>query len=163
MKLINIGISVEIYESTAELPEADQQLLKLAEKNIDTAYAPYSHFKVGAALRLKGGKIITGNNQENAAYPSGLCAERVAMYYAGSQYPGETIESIAVAARSEDFIIHEVSPCGACRQAMAEYQSQQKTPIRVIMKGEKGSIQVVKSIEDLLPLMFHAEELKRKK
>lgn len=163
MKLINIGISVEIYESKAELPDDDLQLLELAEESIEAAYAPYSHFKVGAALRLKGGKLITGNNQENAAYPSGLCAERVAMYYAGSQYPGQTIESIAVAARSEDFIIHEVAPCGACRQAMAEYQAQQKTPMRVIMKGEKGHIQVVNSIDDLLPLMFHAEELKRKK
>lgn len=163
MKQIKIGITVEVYESARDLPDKDKQLLALAEKNTDSAYAPYSHFKVGAAVRLGNGIIITGNNQENAAYPSGLCAERVALYYAVSQYPGEIIESIAIAARSEDFPIHEVAPCGACRQAMAEYQLLQKKEVRVIMKAEKGPVQVVNSIEDLLPLMFRAEELKKKK
>ena len=163
MELIRIDIKVENYDSADELNSDDRSLLNMAEQSISAAYAPYSHFKVGAAVRLVGGKVISGNNQENAAYPSGLCAERVALFYAGAQYPGERIESIAIAARSEDFIIREVAPCGACRQAMAEYQARQNAPIRVIMKGEKGPIQIVNSIHDLLPLMFHAEELKRKK
>ena len=159
---MNIGITVEVYDSMEELPEDDRRLLEMAEKSTLSAYAPYSHFKVGAALRLKNGQLITGNNQENVAYPSGMCAERVAMYYAGSQYPGEVIKTIAIAAYSDDFTVNEVSPCGACRQAMAEYQLQQKKPIRVIMKGKKGNIHVVNSVEDLLPLMFHAEELKKR-
>lgn len=163
MKQMNIGITVEVYESMEDLREEDRKLLELAESSTLSAYAPYSHFKVGAALRLKNGRVITGNNQENVAYPSGMCAERVAMYYAGSQYPGEAIETIAVAAYSDDFTVNEVSPCGACRQAMAEYQLQQQNPIRLIMKGKKGNIHIVNSVEDLLPLMFHAEELKKRK
>lgn len=163
MKIKNIQVSVEVYDSPAALPPADLQLLELAEKSISTAYAPYSHYRVGAALRLSNGEIVTGNNQENAAYPSGLCAERVAIFYAKSKFPDKIIEAIAISARSEDFIIHEaVSPCGACRQVMAEYQIQQGNSIRVIMKGEKGPVHAVNAIDDLLPLLFHAEELKRK-
>ena len=159
----NIQIAVEEYKSMADLPEADLILMKLAEEALNAAYAAYSHYRVGAALRLSNGKILTGNNQENAAYPSGLCAERVAMFYAKSQFPDENIEAIAISARSEDFTIEEaVSPCGACRQVMAEYQIQQNSPIRVVMKGEKGPLLAVNSIKALLPLMFHAEELKRK-
>lgn len=163
MKIKKIQVEVEEYASIAELVEGDRQLLELAVKSINKAYAPYSHYRVGAALRLSNGEVIRGNNQENAAYPSGLCAERVAMFYAKSMFPDERIESIAIAARSDDFIIQDaVSPCGACRQVMAEYQTQQKSSIRVIMKGEKGPVLVVKAIDDLLPLLFHAEELKRK-
>jgi len=163
MKIKKIQLDVEEYASMAELAEADLQLLELAVKSISTAYAPYSHYRVGAALRLSNGEIISGNNQENAAYPSGLCAERVAMFYAKSKYPEENIVSIAIAARSDDFIIQEaVAPCGACRQVMAEYQTQQNSNIRVIMKGEKGPVLVINAIDDLLPLLFRAEELKRK-
>jgi cytidine deaminase len=163
MKKRNIGITVEVYDSAADLPDNDRHLLEIAEDITHSAYTPYSHFKVGAAVRLGSGEIVSGNNQENVAYPSGICAERVAIYYAGAHYPGEEVEAIAIFARSDEFIVHEVSPCGACRQAMSEYQQKQKKPIRVIMKGDKGEIQAVNSIEDLLPLMFHAEELKKKK
>jgi len=164
MKIKKIQVDIEEYASMSELPGKDLELLEMAMKSIEKAYAPYSHYRVGAALRLANGEIITGNNQENAAYPSGLCAERVAMYYASSQYPDLKIESIAIAAHAEDFTIKEaVAPCGACRQAMAEYQTQQNSPIRVIMKGEEGPVLAVSGIHDLLPLLFHAEELKRKK
>lgn len=163
MKILKIKVEVEEFASVKELPPADRELLALASDSIGNAYAAYSSFRVGAALRLSNGKVITGNNQENAAYPSGLCAERVAMFYAKSQYPGEAVESIAIAAHSEDFTIKEaVTPCGACRQVIAEYQTQQSRPIRIIMKGEEGPIRVVNSIESLLPLLFHVEELKRK-
>lgn len=106
----NIQISVEEYKSMADLPEADLILMKLAEEALNAAYAAYSHYRVGAALRLSNGKILTGNNQENAAYPSGLCAERVAMFYAKSQFPDENIEAIAISARSEDFTIDQYYP-----------------------------------------------------
>ncbi|MEN8225482.1 MAG: cytidine deaminase [Bacteroidota bacterium] len=163
MKIKKIQVDVEEYDSLTEIPEVDIQLLELAAKSLSSAYAPYSHYRVGAALRLSNGKVITGNNQENAAYPSGLCAERVAIFSAKSQYPDAGIESIAITAHSDDFIIKEaVSPCGACRQVMSEYQTQQNSPIRVIMKGEQGPVLAVNSIDDLLPLVFHAEELKRK-
>ena len=163
MKINKIQVSVEEYDSLPEFPDKDLELVNLATRSIDQAYAAYSHFRVGAALRLSNGKIITGNNQENAAYPSGMCAERVALYFAKSQYPDASIESIAVAAHSNDFVIKEaVTPCGSCRQVMAEYQLQQDHPIRIIMKSEQGPIRAVNSIEDLLPLLFHVEELKRK-
>jgi cytidine deaminase len=159
-----ININVEEFDGMHELAAEDRQLMELAENSLNDAYAAYSHYRVGAALRLSNGKIFTGNNQENAAYPSGLCAERVAMFYARSQYPDEIIETVAIAARADNFTIQEaVAPCGSCRQVMAEYQNQQKGPMRVIMKGEKGPIVAVDSVEALLPLMFHAEELKRQK
>jgi cytidine deaminase len=164
MKIRNITFSVEEYAVAEKLPEDDFKLLKLAEAALNNAYAPYSHFRVGAALRLSNGEIYQGNNQENAAYPSGLCAERVAMFFAKSKYPDESIEAIAVVARSDDFTITgSVSPCGSCRQVMAEYETQQKKPMRVIMMGEAGPVHVVKTIHDLLPLMFHEEQLKKKK
>lgn len=159
-----IHISVEEFNGIHELSAEDRHLMELAESSLNDAYAAYSHYRVGAALRLSNGKVFTGNNQENAAYPSGLCAERVAMFYAKSQYPDERIQAVAIAARADDFMIKDaVAPCGSCRQVMAEYQNQQKEPIRVIMKGEKGPVVAVGSVEALLPLMFHAEELKRKK
>ena len=158
-----LRITIEEYDSMQELSDADLGLMEQAEASLKNAYAVYSHYRVGAALRLSNGKIITGNNQENAAYPSGLCAERVAMFYAKSQYPGESIEAVAISAKADSFTIHQaVAPCGACRQVMAEYQTQQRSPIRVIMKGEQGPVLAVDSIKALLPLMFHAEELKRK-
>ena len=159
----DIRITVEEYDSKNDLSSADHKLMELAEASMKNAYAAYSHYRVGAALRLSNGMVFTGNNQENAAYPSGLCAERVAMFYAKSQFPDESIESVAICAKADEFIIQEaVAPCGACRQVMAEYQNQQGNPMRVIMKGEAGPILAVESIEALLPLMFHAEELKRK-
>ncbi|RLD31833.1 MAG: cytidine deaminase [Bacteroidetes bacterium] len=160
----DIRITIEEYDSMPDLGQADMNLMELAESSLKDAYAVYSHYRVGAALILSNGKVITGNNQENAAYPSGLCAERVAMFYAKSQYPGESIEAIAISAKADTFTIKDaVAPCGACRQVMAEYEIQQKSPIRVVMKGETGPVLAVDSIEALLPLMFHAEELKRKK
>lgn len=160
----DIRITIEEYDSMPDLGQADMNLMELAESSLKDAYAVYSNYRVGAALMLSNGKVITGNNQENAAYPSGLCAERVAMFYAKSQYPGESIEAIAISAKADTFTITDaVAPCGACRQVMAEYEIQQKSPIRVVMKGETGPVLAVDSIKALLPLMFHAEELKRKK
>ena len=108
-----------------------------------------------SAVLLENGKIVTGNNQENAAYPSGLCAERVAIFYASAQFPKVAIKAVAVAVKAENTVIDEpLSPCGGCRQVIAEYETKFEKPIRIIMSGEKGQIYIAKSIESLLPLMF---------
>lgn len=152
----------ETYDAVVELEEKDRLLLEEADKICKTAYANYSNFKVGAAVRLKSGKIITGNNQENAAYPSGLCAERVAMFYAHANFPNDDIECIAVIAEGGINIDDTpVSPCGACRQVIAEYENKTGKNIRIILSSSnKTKIYIINSIEDLLPLSFSDKDLK---
>ncbi|MCD4773804.1 MAG: cytidine deaminase [Bacteroidales bacterium] len=163
MKQQEIKIIYEEYENISELQETDQELLIKAVEISDKAYAPYSDYHVGAAILLGNGKIITGNNQENVAYPSGLCAERVAIYYASSQYPEEEILAIAITANAKNFSIKvPVAPCGACRQVLAEYETRQQNNIRLLLMSQTGKIQIIKSVKDVLPLMFHAEELKKR-
>lgn len=155
-----ITTEIEVYPSVKDLAKKDAELLAEAQKMTKTAYAPYSNFNVGAALLLENGKIITGNNQENAAYPSGLCAERVAIYSAGAHYPNSAVKSIAISVKAKKMVIKEpLSPCGSCRQAIAEYENKFGKPIRIIMSGEKGAIYIAKSIESLLPLMFSKKYL----
>jgi cytidine deaminase len=162
MRKRELKIMYAEFANEGELHENDRELLQKARLAADKAYAPYSNFYVGAALLLKNGKIITGNNQENVAYPSGLCAERVAIYAAGASYPDEAIETIAVTCKSNAFEVNEpLSPCGACRQAIAEYETRHNSKIRILLAGEKGIIRMVESISDLLPFMFKAEELKK--
>ncbi|MCW3084417.1 MAG: cdd [Bacteroidetes bacterium] len=162
MKRHELKISYAEFENESELNESDRELLQKARVAAESAYAPYSNFYVGAALLLKNGQIITGNNQENVAYPSGLCAERVAIYAAGATFPDEAIETIAVTCKSPAFEVNEpLSPCGACRQAIAEYEMRHNSKIRILLAGEKGRIRMVESISDLLPFMFKAEELKK--
>lgn len=157
---LTITTQIEVYESIKDLHKKDAELLKEAQKMVKTAYAPYSNFQVGAAVLLDNGKIITGNNQENAAYPSGLCAERVAIFHASSQYPNIAVKTIAVAVKSKNTIVSEpLSPCGGCRQVIAEYENKYASPIRIIMSGEKGQIYIAESIESLLPLMFSKKYL----
>ena len=128
---------------------------------LKSAYAPYSGFFVGAAVHLENGEIITGNNQENVAYPSGMCAERVAIFYAKSQFPNTKINSIAVSAISKNFLIEDVvSPCGSCRQVISEYEVKQNENIRILLHQSDDSVIIIKSISDLLPLMFISEKLK---
>ena len=149
MKKLNLPSS--LYESPLqELSSSDQDILSKAEQSAQTAYAPYSKFKVGSAVLLGNGKTISGNNQENAAYPSGLCAERVALFFASSQYPNEKIRAIAITN----------VPCGACRQAILEYEVKQKSPVRIIMRKEKNKILISEGISNLLPLAFSSKELK---
>jgi cytidine deaminase len=164
MKIRNINIQLEEYENEAALPQSDQQLLQLATKAIDGSYAPYSEFHVGAVTLLDNGEIIPGSNQENAAYPSGLCAERVALFHAKHQYPEGVVKTLAITAKAIHFEIdHPITPCGACRQVIAEVQNRQEVPIKIILKGETGPVQVIYGIENLLPLMFREEKLKRSK
>jgi cytidine deaminase len=161
-KIVKHSIEIEVFENIGDLSASDKELVNKAVEISDTAYAPYSQFYVGAALKLSSGKIITGSNQENVAYPSGLCAERVAIYYANSMYPDETIETIAVSAKTKAFeMSNPVSPCGSCRQAIAEYEIKQEKPIRLIMAGEKGEIHLATGIRTLLPFMFNETDLKK--
>ena len=161
MKIIHHTNDFEEYESFDELSKEDQQLINEARKAADNAYAPYSQFHVGAAALLENGIVVRGNNQENAAYPSGLCAERVALFAAGANYPGIKVKSVAIHAYSEKFKEHPqaVGPCGACRQVMAEYEHLYQQDIRVIMQAGKGKYIVIKSVSDLLPFMFNADNL----
>ncbi len=156
MKKKEIRSILNIYENFEELPQPTQELFQEAIKARDKAYAPYSHYLVGAAIRLASGKIVTGSNQENAAYPSGLCAERTAIFYAGAHYPNEKIESIAISVKSLTKQVNTPTPpCGACRQAIAEYEFKQKQDIAIYFSGETGNIIKVNSLLDLLPLAFN--------
>ena len=158
---LTITTNLTVYKSMEDLPKEDLELLKLAKKAVKSAYAPYSQFFVGAAILLENGKISIGNNQENAAYPSGLCAERVAIFHASANYPNVPIKKIAVSVASKTQIINEpVSPCGGCRQVISEYEMKYESPISIIMSGETGKIYVSDSIENLLPIMFNKKHLK---
>jgi len=153
---MNKIISINVFEADtpAALEEIDRELLCHALAATSGAYTPYSHFQVGAAVRLSNGAIVTGSNQENAAYPSGLCAERTALFYAQAQYPHLAVLSVAIAAKSNgEQTTEPVYPCGACRQVMLEVQKRAGQPIRVIMGGLQ-KIQIVERIGDLLPLAF---------
>jgi cytidine deaminase len=159
-KKITITSHFEEFDSLNQLNETDKKLLLEAKSALQKAYAPYSNFYVGAAALLENGIIVTGNNQENAAYPSGLCAERVAAFYASSQYPDKKIIAIAVAVKSKNKIINSpVSPCGACRQSLSEYEVKFESPIKIIMSGETGPIYISESVANLLPLKFSGADL----
>ena len=155
MKNIKIEINLEVFDSVSELPVSIQKLMNKAHEARENAYAPYSRFKVGAALQLNTGEIITGNNQENAAYPSGLCAERVAIFHACSQNPDAIIVSMAITAKSLNSVLTTpVPPCGACRQVLAEYEVKQEPSIEIYFMGETGKVVKSNSVKDLLPLIF---------
>lgn len=142
------------YDQLDELSEEQVLLVNSAIKAARDAYAPYSEYHVGAALRMANGEIIIGSNQENAAYPSGLCAERVALFYAGARHPDVQVLSIAIAAIREGIIQEEpVAPCGACRQVLYEKESQGEASMELILYGSK-KIQIVNRVTDLLPLPF---------
>ena len=150
------------YDSISGLNQEDAELLREAELALKSAYAPYSKFSVGAALRLQNNSIYTGNNQENVAYPSGLCAERVALFHAMSKNPGAIVSAIAIAAESQDFELSRViTPCGACRQALLEYEVNSASPMKVILGGSKSQVIVVDSVLSLLPLSFNETRLKK--
>jgi cytidine deaminase len=160
MKEINITSKITVFESIQELPEIEKNLMLKAIEVRKNAYAPYSNFKVGAAILLDNGETVVGSNQENAAYPSGLCAERVAIFYAGAIYPKATILKIAITAASENQkTITPVPPCGACRQSIAEYEIRQDTPIEMYYMGETGEIHHSASLKNILPFMFEKKLL----
>lgn len=158
MKKNELHIAYQSFEKVEELQPNDLVLVNQAIAAAAVAYAPYSGFHVGASLRLKNGEIVKGSNQENSAYPSGLCAERVALFYAGSQFPNTEIEAMAVTARTPGKKLKMiVKPCGACRQVMLETAQRQKTPFKIILVGEDGQGLLFDSIADLIPFSFEFE------
>lgn len=160
MKEIKIESTLYVYESIDELSTDVKQLMEKAVEARDKAYAPYSKFNVGAALILDNGEIIAGSNQENASYPSGLCAERTAIYYAGAKYPKARIVKMAITAASQNQkTTSPIPPCGACRQAIAEYEVKQEQDIEIYFMGETGTVAKSNSLANLLPLVFDKSKL----
>lgn len=160
MKPIEIHITASQFENFEALSSEDQMLMQEAIKARANAYAPYSNFQVGAALLLEDGIVVTGSNQENAAYPSGMCAERVAVWKAGASYPNKKILKLAISASSLKKEVNKpVGPCGACRQSLSEYEMNQKSPFSILFMGQSGPIIKVASLQDLLPFSFDADFL----
>lgn len=160
MKKIDISSNGYIFNDISELEEEDRNLIELSVIARKKAYAPYSKFNVGATLLLDNGTTVSGNNQENAAYPSGMCAERVAIWKASSEYPGLIVKKIAISAASLEHTVNKpVGPCGACRQTLYEYEFNQKEPIQIIFMGETGKIIKVESLASLLPFSFDSSFL----
>ena len=160
MKEINTGTSAFIFQDIDELSTVDKNLMESAIQAAKNAYAPYSGFSVGAALLMEDNSIITGNNQENAAYPSGMCAERVAIWKAGSSYPNKKVKKIAISAFSSNKKLNKpVGPCGACRQTLLEYEINQKEAMEIFFMGEIGNVVKTNSIASLLPFSFDSSYL----
>ena len=149
-----IKIAYQEYDSIEQLSSMDRELAEAAIQATEGSYAPYSKFNVGAAVRLDSGLIVKGANQENAAYPSGLCAERTAMFYASATYPESTMTGIAITASQEGVLCdNPVTPCGACRQVMAQYQTKGGKPMNILLVGGR-KIWKFEKVDDLLPLIF---------
>lgn len=161
MKKEKYSFNYEVFESIDQLNNEDADLLKEARKVTQFAYAPYSNFKVGAFATLVNGKTVSGTNQENAAYPAGICAERTLMSTASSLFPGVGIKTIAISYNNVNGESdHPISPCGICRQSFFEFQERTKNPIRVILSGMEGKVLIIENVANLLPLVFGAEDMK---
>jgi cytidine deaminase len=151
----NLTIQFYEFESWKSLSDSDRELVEKAYQISRNAYAPYSEFHVGASIRMDNGEVLTGSNQENIAYPSGLCAERVVLFFAGSQFPNTKIETICVVAKGDLLPFDKIlSPCGACRQVMLETEIRQASPMRVILVSQNEKTLVFKNVRDLLPFAF---------
>ena len=158
MQKRTIETNIEIY-SFEELSQEKKDLINKAKEQVTKAYAPYSGFHVGAAIELENGVIITGSNQENSAYPSGLCAERVAMFYANAQYPEVAVKTLAIAAYTNgNFISDPVTPCGSCRQVLLETEMRFEKNITILLYGTKNIFQL-ENVKQLLPLCFEKSSL----
>lgn len=153
MEKVNVFSDIILFQME-ELVDEDKELVQTAIQATDNSYSPYSKFRVGAAVRLAGGKVIKGANQENAAFPVTICAERSAIFAAQANYPDKAILSIAIAARNEEGFTQEpVSPCGSCRQVMVEIEQKYSQPLHILLYGKKG-VYVMDSIRNLMPLSF---------
>lgn len=159
MRDIELTIRFKVFETLDELSESDQRILLRAKEATLKSFAPYSGFHVGCAIELENGEIITSGNQENAAYPACLCAERVALSTASSLYPKVAVTRVAVTVHSHTKTITDpVAPCGECRQSLLQYQKRGGKPIEILMRGETGRIYKMDSVVDLLPLPFYSEK-----
>lgn len=160
MQQREIKFSVQVYSGVNELSAEDAALVAKAKSVLQHAYAPYSNFRVGAAVLLANGEVVTGSNQENASFPVGICAEGTALSAASSLYPNVAIDTIAVTVKSGNHIIAKpVAPCGICRQRLLEYETRFNNSIQVIMIGEEGEVYKVNTVKDLLPLYFSNTDL----
>ena len=160
MKEVRIESILQVYEDINELPSTIKSLMDTAIEARDKAYAPYSQFNVGAAILLDNGEVVIGSNQENASYPSGLCAERTAIYYAGAKFPKAKILTMALSASSSKKTTDKpIPPCGACRQAIAEYEIKQEQPIEIYFMGAVGKVAKSNSLSNLLPFIFESSVL----
>jgi len=155
-----IKIAFEEYDTLEELNNTDRQLCLEAVKATANSHSPYSKFRVGVAMLLQSGKVIYASNQENVAYPSGLCAERVALFHWGANHPDDPIEAMAITAYTDEFeLLKPVTSCGSCLQVLAEYEKKQEQRIKVILYCQKGPIWVIKGIENQLPFLFFEDRL----
>ncbi len=146
-----------------ELDDSQKELLSIAKDMTDNSYSPYSHFRVGAAVRLANGQIVSGSNQENAAYPSGLCAERTTLFAANANYPDQAVKALAIACYTNGhFTPYPGSPCGSCRQVMIETEHRYNTPMQILLYGDEY-IYLFDNAQDLLPLSFLSEDLSGEK
>ena len=160
MKKIQIETKLSVFESFEELSQSEKDFMNQAIEIRKKAYAPYSKFQVGAAIVLDNGVVLQGSNQENAAYPSGLCAERVVIFYAGANYPDNKIVKLFISATPSDRDSENpIPPCGSCRQSIAEYEIKQDLPIEIYFMGAKGAIYKSDSLKNLLPFMFDKSNL----
>ncbi|MES2418351.1 MAG: cytidine deaminase [Bacteroidota bacterium] len=160
MNTKSFNINYDSYSNLGELPEADRILCEKAREAMTSSHSPYSKFKVGTAVLLADNQIVLGSNQENVAYPSGLCAERVALFTIGSNYPDAVIKKMAITAQTSNFKIENpVTSCGACLQVMAEYEKRQNEPIDVLFYCIDGEILKVKGVKSLLPFLFVEDRL----
>lgn len=160
IKKISLTASFLVYESKQEMPQEMQSLMEEAINIRKNAYAPYSKFRVGCAILMDNGQVVLGSNQENAAYPSGLCAERVAIFHAGSLYPQAKVLKMAISATADEKpVLEPIPPCGSCRQSIAEYEIRQETPIEIFFMGESGPVYQSDSLKNLLPFMFDKKYL----
>ena len=162
MEKKEINIFYHAFKSVEELDQESQHLIEQAEGALNNAYAIYSGFYVGAAVLLDNGEVVSGNNQENIAFPSSMCAERVALYFCKANFPNAKVKKVAIVAKSSQMEIEDsITPCGACRQVMSEYERIQEQDMQVILKAEKGDILVFDSVTNLLPLAFQSSALNR--
>lgn len=161
MKTIDINIKIRFCHFE-ELAEEDRQLVEMAIEATNNAYAKYSNFRVGATVRLENGLLMKGANQENAAFPVTLCAERTAIFAAQANYPEQPITAIAIAAKNENGLLSEpITPCGSCRQVMLEIEDRYKRPLRILLYGQNG-VYIVDTVKDLMPLSFVDVSMKGK-
>ena len=160
MREKELKFTLKIFDNEKELPAHGFNLLLAAREALKDAYAPYSKYRVGAAVLLQNGKIIKGANQENAAFPAGICAEGTALTAASSLYPNIAVQKIAITVKSETHTVnHPVAPCGICRQRIAEYENRFENEIEIIFSGEEGYIYMVSTVKDILPFSFSKSDL----
>jgi len=157
-----VSFTYKVHKSINDLSDGDQKLIQASDEILKNAYAIYSGFNVGAAVLLENGRVMTANNQENMALPSSMCAERVLLNYCRAHFPDQLITKIAITVKANQTVVKEpITPCGACRQVMLEYERNQNEPIQILLKGEEGEVYELESISNLMPLAFKTDALKR--